>query len=305
MPGRILELSEDGTHLARERGFLVASRGGIELARVPLADLAAVIANAHGLSYTNNALVALAEHGVPFVLTGPDHNLRALLLPVEGHHLQARRFDAQIAATLPMRKRAWAAIVKAKLLQQAAILEYLGQASAPLRHLARRVRSGDPDNLEAQGARRYWTLLFGEGFRRDRDAPGINALLNYGYTVLRACAARAIAAAGLHPTVALHHRNEANALRLADDLIEPFRPLIDLRVHRLHRAGAEGVTREAKRALVETLYFDYGTAQGVTPLAVCLERLAVSLAQYFLRERDDLELPFPALPLDVAACERG
>lgn len=305
MPGRVLELSEDGTHLARERGFLVITRRGLKLARVPISDLAAVIANAHGLSYTNNALVALAEEGIPFVLTGPDHNVRAMLLPVEGHRLQARRFDAQIAATLPMRKRAWATIVRAKLLQQAAILEYLGQPAAPLRLLARRVRSGDPDNLEAQGARRYWTLLFGESFRRDREAGGANALLNYGYTVLRASAARAIAAAGLHPTVALHHRNEANALRLADDLIEPFRPLIDLRVHRLHRAGTDDVTREAKRVLVGTLYSDYRTAQGVTPLTLCIERLAVSLAQYFLRERDDLELPLPALPLDVAACEHG
>lgn len=297
MLGRFLEITDDGCHLARERGFLIVRREGREHLRIPLDDLAAVIANAHGMTYSHNLLVALAERAVPFVVAGPDHNVRAMLIGIEGHHLQARRFDAQIAASRPLRKRAWAQLVKAKILQQAAVIEVVAGPDTPLRRLAARVRSGDPDNLEAQAARRYWSLLFGPQFRRERSAGGINAQLNYGYTVLRSSVARAVVAAGLHPTVALHHANEGNAMRLVDDLIEPFRPLMDFSVYRLQKDGVNDVSNEAKRRLVETLYLDLPTPQGVTPVIMSIQRLAVSLAQYFLRERDDLDLPLAVLPL--------
>ena len=109
-----------------------------------------------------------------------------MIWPIDGHHQQAHRFEAQIACTLPTQKRLWAELVKAKLLQQAAVLEATDTNATPLIALAKQVRSGDPENLEAQGARKYWGLLFGSLFRRDQEADGLNALLNYGYTVLRA-----------------------------------------------------------------------------------------------------------------------
>lgn len=304
MIGRIVEVADDRRHLALSRGFMVVHDTDgerRELGQVPLDDIVAVIANAHGLSYTNNLLVALAERGAPFVLCAANHNAVGMLLPVDGHHLQGKRFDAQIAASRPTVKRAWAEIVRAKLQQQAAALEAAGAPTAPLAALAARVRSGDPDNLEAQGARRYWSLLFGDAFRRDQDGAGVNGLLNYGYTVLRACTARSVVAAGLHPTLGLHHSNESNAMRLVDDLMEPFRPVIDLKVWLLLRNGEGEVTPETKRALVRTLYDDLPTATGATPLMVCTQRLATSLAQVFTGERKQLELPLPGLPLSLAA----
>lgn len=304
MIGRIVEIAEDKRFLSLLRGFLVVreSEGEhAELGRIPIDDVAAVIGNAHGLSYTNNLLVALAERGAPFVLCSANHNVAGMILPVDGNFQQAKRFDAQIAASLPLRKRLWAEIVKAKLQQQASALEAVGQPEAPLSALARKVRSGDPDNLEAQGARRYWSLLFGEGFRRDRQGEGINGLLNYGYTVLRAATARAVVGAGLHPTLALHHSNEGNAMRLVDDLMEPFRPLIDLKVWHLRAQSREQVDSETKRALVRVLYEDMQTSLGATPVMVCLQKLATSLAQVYLGERDKLDLPLPGLPLSMAA----
>jgi CRISPR-associated protein Cas1 len=265
----------------------------IEVGRVPIDDVGAVIANAHGLSYSHNLLVALAERAVPFVLCGAHHNAVGMLMAVEGHHLQARRFDAQIAATLPARKRLWSQIVKSKLRQQAAVLRARGQPHAVLERWARQVRAGDPDNLEAQAARHYWPALMGETFRRDRDAPGANALLNYGYTVLRACTARAVVAAGLHPTPALHHANEGNSMRLVDDLMEPFRPMVDACVLGLIESGSSEVTPITKRELVACLYQPLQTAAGETPVTVCLQRLATSLAQVFLGERRVLDLPLP------------
>lgn len=286
------------------RGFMVVQDTDgerKELGQIPLDDIAAVIANAHGLSYTNNLLVALAERGAPFVLCAANHNAVGMLLPIEGNFEQSKRIEAQIAASQPTHKRLWASVVRAKLEQQAAALEATGGPTAPLTALAARVKSGDPENLEAQGARRYWTLLFGDAFRRDQNARGTNALLNYGYTVLRATTARAVVAAGLHPGIGLHHSNDNNAMRLVDDLMEPFRPMIDLKVWQLKRNGEEHVSPETKRALVRTLYDDMQTDTGATPVMVCAQKLCTSLAQVYLGERDKLDLPLPGLPLALAA----
>lgn len=301
MIGRIVEVADDQRHLKTLRGFLVVTDGlgcGTELGRIPLDDISAVIANAHGLSYTNNLLIELSKRGIPFVLCAENHNAAGMLWPVEGNYQQAKRFDAQISAGKPSQKRLWAAIVRAKLEQQASVLESVGMPAIPLAALAKKVRSGDPGNVEAQGARRYWRLLFGEDFRRDRDSGGINAMLNYGYMVLRAATARAVIAAGLHPTLGIHHSNEGNPMRLVDDLMEPFRPLIDLRVFGLARSTQQPeLTPETKRVLVHTLYEDMQTNSGATPLTVCLHRLAVSLALFYMGERERLDLPYPGLPL--------
>jgi CRISPR-associated protein Cas1 len=304
MIGRIVEVADDRRHLFLSRGFLVVqdTEGERkELGQVPLDDVAAVIANAHGLSYTNNLLVALAERCAPFVLCAANHNAVGMVLPIDGNFQQAKRFDAQIAANQPLIKRLWAEIVKSKLQQQAAALEATGAPFVPLSALVRKVRAGDPDNFEAQGARRYWGLLFGEDFRRDQQGAGLNAMLNYGYTVLRAATARAVVASGLHPTIGLHHSNEGNAMRLVDDLMEPFRPMIDLKVWQLHKQGVGQITPDSKRALVKTLYDDMQTSAGATPVMVCAQKLATSLAQVFMGEKDKLDLPLPGLPLNLAA----
>lgn len=304
MIGRIVEVADDKRHLFLSRGFLVVQDTDgerKELGQVPLDDIAAVIANAHGLSYTNNLLVALAERCAPFVLCAANHNAVGMVIPIEGNYQQAKRYDAQIAANQPLIKRLWAEIVKSKLQQQAAALEAAGAPHIPLQALVRKVRSGDPDNFEAQGARRYWGLLFGDDFRRDQQSGGLNGMLNYGYTVLRATTARSIVAAGLHPTIGLHHSNEGNAMRLVDDLMEPFRPVIDLKVWQLQKQGESEITPETKRALVRTLYDDMQTSAGATPVMVCTQKLATSLAQVFMGEKDKLDLPLPGLPISLAA----
>lgn len=308
MIGRIVEVADDKRHLFAQRGFMVVrdTEGERkELGQVPLDDIGAVIANAHGLSYTNNLLVALAERGAPFVLCGANHNPVGMLLPIDGNYEQARRIDAQIAAKRPQIKQLWAAIVRSKLEQQAAVLEAVGAPTAPLLALVKKVKSGDPENLEAQGARRYWGLLFGKDFRRDQGLGGVNSLLNYGYTVLRAATARAVIAAGLHPSIGLYHSNAGNPMRLVDDLIEPFRPVIDMKVWLLQKNGEQEVTPATKRALVHTLYDDMLTDVGATPVCVCTQKLAVSLAQIYLGDRERLDLPFPALPLAMAASLQG
>ncbi|MBM3542029.1 MAG: type II CRISPR-associated endonuclease Cas1 [Alphaproteobacteria bacterium] len=298
MIGQVVEVAEDGRHLAADRGFLVARAGGDEVGRVPLDDVGVLLINAHGVTFSNNLVRALAERGAALVLCGPNHAPYAWLWPTEGHHAQAGRMRAQFEAPKPLCKRLWRALVAAKIMNQRAALEASGQSAEGFVLLARGVRSGDPDNVEAQAARRYWPLLMGPEFRRDRAAGGVNALLNYGYTVLRSATARAVTAAGLHPSIGVHHRNRQDGMCLVDDLMEPFRPLVDLAVARLARQGTIEVSAEAKRGLALITAADMRTDKGATPLGTCLERLATSLARAYETRKATLDLPQAPLPLE-------
>ncbi|MFT3897789.1 MAG: type II CRISPR-associated endonuclease Cas1 [Thermomonas sp.] len=208
------------------------------------------------------------------------------------HHRQGARLDAQAAASLPTKKRLWQEIVRSKLGMQAATLGAYGLPEPPLRALIPKVASGDARNMEGVGARRYWSLLFGKDFRRDQDGEGINALLNYGYTILRATVARHLLATGLHPGLPLHHANDANAMRLVDDLMEPFRPLVDAQVRQLADIGRYDVDMANKRELGLMMARGVQTEEGLSPVSVAIERLCLSLAQVFEKQRKNLALPY-------------
>jgi len=250
-----------------------------------------VIATARGTTFTRSVIDALATRGAALVVCGTNFAPTACLVPMVGHHAQGERLRAQAEASMPTRKRAWQSIVRAKLAWQGATLAACGAPDAPLRSLTKKVRSGDVSNIEAQGARRYWSLLFGVDFRRDPESGGTNAQLNYGYAVMRSAAARAIAAAGLHPGLGIHHGSHKNPMPLADDLMEPFRPVVDAGI-RIGLADKHSeLTPETKRRLVKLLFLDVDTDRGVTPLLTCMQRLASSLAEVFLQEADELEVP--------------
>jgi CRISPR-associated protein Cas1 len=298
MVGRVVEIATDGRHLSIFRGFLVVSEHGAEVGRIAMDEVAAVVANAHGLTYTNNALIELSERGVPVLLCGANHMPAAIVWPVDAHHVQTGRMNDQALARLPLKKRLWAQLVRAKIRAQGATLAAVGAPSGGFQLLSRKVRTGDPDNVEAEAARRYWPLLLGREFRRNTEGGGINGLLNYGYAVVRAAVARAVMATGLHPAFGLQHSNRSNPMVLIDDLMEPFRPVVDREVHRIVTNGAAEVNVEAKRALARVVVLDLPTAQGLSSLMTCAERLAHSLARAFAGETDKLELPLPSLPLE-------
>ena len=290
---QIIDIAQDGRHLSRDRGFLKVEDNGLTIGRVPLDQIAAIIVHAHGITWSNSLLVELAERGAPVVFCAANHQPRALLLPLEGHHTQAARMRAQWTAPEPLRKQAWKRVVIAKIKMQAAALAAIGQPPAPLLHIARNVQSGDSTNAEAQAARLYWPLLLGPDFRRDPDRPDVNGLLNYGYTVLRAATARAIVAAGLHPTIGIFHSNRSNAFALADDLMEPFRPLVDLTARAILTQNGPEVTSAAKLALARLIALDLPLTGETSPVSVALCRLATSLAQSFESRTLSLALPEP------------
>ena len=296
MERRLLDLTGESAHLKKARGSLRVVTGACGERRdiaVPFDEIEAVIVHAREVSYSNEALLSLAEAGIPVVLCDQAHRPRAWLWPAEGNFEQARRMAAQIDCAKPLKKRLWAALVRSKIEQQAKVIEGLGLKAGPLRDMARDVRSGDTGNLEALAAARYWKLLMGPVFRRDPRLGGVNALLNYGYTVLRASAARAVMAAGLHPSIGLHHHNRFNAFCLADDVMEPFRPQVDAVVIALRREGVEEVTPEAKGRLVVAMSRELELDDGFSPVSRCVERLATSLAKCLLDKTVNPELPKP------------
>ena len=280
MIGRIIEVANDGRHLSKSRGFMIVSGQGVEDGRVPLDDIGVLMCSARGLTYSNSLMTELARRGVGVVLCGANYLPVSWLWPLEGNHVQTLRMRCQLEASKPLNKRLWQAIVRAKIVQQDNTLGLLG-IDGGLRSLVGRVRSGDTGNVESQAARRYWPLLFGSGFRRDRFGDMPNPLLNYGYTVLRAAVARAVVSAGLHPTLGIHHHNRNNPMCLVDDLMEPFRPMVDYVVVQLVRSGRDEVSADAKRALASVLAVDMNTDRGVSPLQTCVERAAHSLAVSF------------------------
>jgi CRISPR-associated protein Cas1 len=302
---RIVDIATDGRHLSAHRGFLIVEAQREEVGRVPLDDVAAVIVHAHGTTWSTSLVVALAERGALLLLCGPNHSPVAVCLPIDGHHAQNGRMRAQWEAKRPLAKQLWKAIIVAKIRWQGAVLEANGRPAGAFDLLARKVGSGDPDNIEAQAARRYWSLLMGEDFRRDREAGGVNGLLNYGYAVMRSMCARAVVAAGLHPSIGVHHANRGNPFALADDLIEPFRPLVDALAVRMRAAGIEAVTPEAKRAFAGLIALDLpGSGGVVTTVSLAATRVAQTLARSFQSGRAaDLILPQPPSALELAGLD--
>lgn len=301
---RIVDIATDGRHLSAYRGFLIVSEGKAEVGRVPLDDICAVLVHAHGVTWSTNLMVALAERGALLLLCGANHSPAAVCMPIDGHHAQNGRMRAQWEAKRPLAKQLWRRVVVAKIRWQAAVLVANGHSASAFDLLARKVGSGDPGNVEAQAARRYWATLMGASFRRDRDAGGVNGMLNYGYAVVRALCARAVVAAGLHPSIGIHHAHRGNAFALADDLVEPFRALVDALTVRLLATGVEQVTSEAKRAYAGLVVLDLPGEDGVTTVSQAAGRAALTLARSFQSGcADDLSLPRPPSALELGGLD--
>lgn len=288
---RIVDIEGTERHLSVHRGHMVVRSEGIEVGRVPLDDIGGLIVHARSTSYSNNLICALADRGVLIVSSGKNYSPIAVTVPLVGHHEQTARMRAQAAASKPMLKQAWKQIVCCKIQTQGLVLEVAGQDQRGFRLLSSRVRSGDPDNVEATAAQRYWPRLFGPDFRRDRASDGVNGMLNYGYAVVRACVGRSIVVSGLNPSLGIHHHNRQNPMALADDLIEPFRPIVDLFVYDLVRKGFVEVTGEAKKRLAEVLTFDAEINPVQRPVHSSVLRLAQSLTRKFVGASAHLDMP--------------
>lgn len=262
-----------------------------QTAFVPFEDIAVIVLNHREITLTHPVLSACAEYGIGLYATGSNHQPAGVFLPFLPHSRTTRMMRLQLNIAKPVAKQAWASIVRRKIENQAACLKLAGKKGVDrLDSYARRVRSGDPDNMEAQAAAFYFAQLFGRDFHRAEDR-WTNAALDYGYAVLRGAIARGLVAHGLHPTVGLFHDSEQNAFNLADDLIEPFRPLVDLHVTKRGATTEGDLIPADKQTLVALLNVDVAMPQGRMSVLSAIEYAVESLARVYESGAKEIDLP--------------
>jgi CRISP-associated protein Cas1 len=267
---------------------------------IPIEDIGIVLLDHLQITISHGLLDALMQHNVAVVTCNSTHHPSGLLLTLSGHTLQSERYRHQLDATEPLKKQLWAQTINQKIYNQYLHLKQRGLKADYLVPLYKNVKSGDADNAEGIAAAYYWKTLspalkhHHAEFRRWREGPAPNNLLNYGYAILRATMARSIVAAGLLPTLGIHHHNRYNAYCLADDLMEPFRPLVDQTVCDLLQELDENMelTKDAKIKLLKIPVMDTLVADEKSPLMVATQRTAVSLVKCY--EGTSKKLVYPS-----------
>jgi CRISPR-associated protein Cas1 len=275
----------------------------------PISEIAVLLLAHPQISLSQAVLSRIAEAGGSVVTIDGNFLPASMLLPVQSHFIQTERFAKQMEMTLPTRKRLWQQIVRAKIRAQGELLRELYGNDHGLIAMATRVRTGDQGNLEAQAARKYWGLVFGDSkFRRGSDKADQNRHLDYGYTVLRAAVARALCAAGLHPSIGLQHRNRYDPFCLAADVMEPFRPLVDRRVCQwIAKEDAEGAfDSKTKGWMIGATTSRYILDRDERSLFDIVLRTATSLAKCIAGEARDPEIPSLLTPcVEEVSMRRG
>jgi len=273
---------------------------GSESVRVPLEDISVLIIDQPQVSLTAQLLSACATAQIAVITVGQNHHPNGVLLPHEPHSRSLKVIKGQLAMSLPRRKRLWQHIIQRKIYNQADVLAAQGhdEACRRLRGIARNVRSGDSGHAESHAAQVYFRQLFGKGFSRSQERLQ-NAALNYGYSVIRSAIARNLVAYGFITSIGLHHNNETNGFNLADDLLEPFRPIVDSHVlrHFTHEDDQD-LDREQKARLISVLHEDvvlHGVETADQPfrctLLAAAESVVVSLSQRLSDRENQLALP--------------
>ncbi len=287
----VIDISESQAYLKVENKLLVIDCRDKGKSTIPLKEIGVLVISNKAVTVTHAVLSGIAEAGGIVVVSNDKHQPSGMLLPLQGHHLQAERFISQASVSLPGKKNVWKKIIAAKIKNQAALLKYIKGKDYGLSSLVSKVRSGDPQNIEALSAKKYWKELQ-LITKRDRFALDDNIFLNYGYTVLHAATARAICSAGLHPAIGIHHHNRYNPFCLASDLMEPFRPLIDAAVIQIAEKNIEELNKTSKAMLIKAItngrVYVSGEQQTVFR---ALTRTAATLASAYQNSNYDIILP--------------
>lgn len=264
-------------------------------ATIPIEDIGFVVLDHRQITITQGVMAALLDNNAAVVTCDNSHMPVGLMLPLEGHTVQQERFRDQLGSSLPLRKQLWQQTVQQKILNQAALLKELhGIETGNMRQWAKEVLSGDSTNLEGRAAAFYWSKMFPTipDFTRSREGAYPNALLNYGYAILRAVIARALVGSGMLPTLGIHHHNRYNAYCLADDIMEPYRPYVDrLVVETMAVCCDVEVTSAIKRCLLTVPTLEVCINKQRSPLMVAASQTTASLARCFSGESRRVAYP--------------
>lgn len=277
--------------LKRENFALVIEQE--QSARVPFEDIAVIVLNNREITLTHPVLSACAEYGIGLFATGGNHHPSGVFLPFQSHTRATRMLRLQLDLDKPTAKRAWAKVVQAKIANQTLCMKILNAGDVErMESYMRRVRSGDTGRMEAQASAYYFPQVFGRSFHRSQEG-WTNAALDYGYAIMRGACARALVAHGMLPTIGLFHSSEQNAFNLADDLIEPYRAVVDLHVATNRSLDEESeLSPSDKAALVGLLNVDILMPRGIMSVLASIEQAAESFARLYDGGSEQiLELP--------------
>lgn len=300
MASHVLEIAENNRYLSIAHGNVCIKEAENTVGQIPLDMLACVMLTAQGISISKQFLACMGEENIPVLIMGKNYLPVSIALPVSSHYRHLTVAEEQIKASDVLKKQIWQKIIIAKINNQAQALEKCVLPTNPvvkkhidkLKFLVQRVRSGDTDNKEGQAAQIYWQALFGKGFYRDTEEEGINAHLNYGYSIVRAVCARAICASGLLPMFGVHHHNQYNAFCLADDIMEPFRPFVDCLVYEyVNGTKTPLLDTKAKRRLSTILQCPFYLQEEESTLMPIALKVAQALYKSYAAKQVLLEYP--------------
>lgn len=265
---------------------------------VPIEDIGALILEHPQITITHGAIRALQDNNAMIVSCDEKHMPYGLMLPLVGHSEQMRAQRHQLEASEPLKKNIWKQCVMAKIENQARVMDLTSRpkVTRQLMGLARKVKSGDHTAVEGFAASIYWKNFYPD-FYRDPGGLPPNNYLNYGYIILRSMIARSLVGAGLLPTIGVHHRSKYNPFCLADDMMEPFRPFVDLLVLELIEDEDELeqiLHLNTRRALLGIATLDGFFGKVRRPLMVGMEITAASLRKCF--EGSKKKIIFPEIP---------
>lgn len=292
---RIIDISGDGYHVTVKNKNLSVLKDGEEKLHACFDDISCIVCHGNQLTYTNSALQAFMEHKIPVVFCDKTHTPKGMLMPAFCNNEYGGRIDIQINASQPLKKQAWRQVITKKLEHQSLCLLQIPRYTEGqhIYNLSKQVKSGDAGNREAIGARIYFSAVF-DGFIRNANGDDIlNSALNYGYAVLRSSVARSIAACGLNPALSIFHSNRHNPFALADDLMEPLRPLADWQVRSNQSlfSADKDLTPVLKKTLAEItgkkLYFKNEEFS----FAPALQKYVISYFNYLKKETEFIEIP--------------
>lgn len=251
---------------------------------LPIEDIGVVILDHKHITITHALIDALLANNVAIVTSNDKHLPVGLMLPLDGNTLQSERFRAQIDVSEPLKKQMWQQTIVAKILGQAHVLGIQHIEHSNMLKWAKDVRSGDTENMEARAAAFYWRNMFEKDvFIRDPQGLPPNNLLNYGYSIVRAMMARALVGAGLLPTLGIHHHSRYDAYCLADDIMEPYRPFVDMKVLETWSKGGvtSDISSEQKRELLGITTMDVNISGHRSPMMLAIQTTAQSVQKCF------------------------
>ena len=261
---------------------------------IPIEDIGVVVLDHKQITITQALMAELLDNNCAIITCDDRHHPVGLYLPLDGHNLQSERFREQINASEPLRKQMWQQTIINKILGQAFVLNTQHVENQNMLAWAKSVRSGDTDNMEGRAAAYYWRNVFGDPhFVRGQEGEPPNNLLNYGYAIVRAMVARALVSAGLLPTLGIHHHNRYNAYCLADDIMEPYRPFVDMAVidMRQRYADISQLTTDMKRDLLSISTADVLVEGKRSPMMIAIQTTANSVQRCFSGESRKIIYP--------------